>query len=95
MKAELLIRERLVYSDDALVEMVVWRLPKPTPASLHRFKYRLVYIVSGDRVLGYDNERGKGDHRHLRGREEPFVLPSVEDVLARFTRDVERMRRPK
>src|SRR5271166_2569740 len=37
VKAELLIRERVVYPDGALVEMVVWRLPKATPPSRHRF----------------------------------------------------------
>jgi len=59
MKAELPIRERVVYPDGALAEMVVWRVPKPPPPLQHRFKSSLVYVVSGRRVLGYDNERGK------------------------------------
>lgn len=46
-----------------LMEMVVWRVPKPVPPCGHCFKYRLVYVVNGTRVIGYDNERGKGDHR--------------------------------
>jgi hypothetical protein len=93
MKAELLIRERVVYPDGALVEMVVWRLPEPSLPSRHRFKYRLVYVVSGRRVLGYDNERGKGDHRHVDDREEPFKFSSIDDLLARFTGEVEALRR--
>ena len=92
MKAELLIRERVVYPDGALVQMVVWRVPKPTPPSRHRFKYSLVYIVSGRRVLGYDNERGKGDHRHVGNHEEAFAFSSIEELLARFTAEVEAMR---
>ncbi len=95
MKAELLIRERVVYPDGGLVEMVVWRLPEPTPPSRHRFKYRLAYIVSGKRVLGYDNERGKGDHRHHAGHEEPITFSSIDELLARFTSEVEAMRRSK
>lgn len=95
MKAELLIRERVVYPDGALVEMVVWRLPKPTPPSRHGFKYRLVYVVGGRRELGYDNERGKGDHRHLGAREEPFPFSSIEELLARFLSEVAAMRRRK
>jgi hypothetical protein len=94
MKAELLIRERVVYPDGALAEMVVWRVPKLTPPSRHRFKYSLVYIISGRRVLGYDNERGKGDHRHIGEREESFVFSSIEELLARFTAEVEAMRKP-
>ena len=72
--------------------MVVWRVPKPTPPSRHRFKYSLVYIVSGRRVLGYDNERGKGDHRHVGNHEEAFAFSSIEELLARFTAEVEAMR---
>jgi hypothetical protein len=93
MKAEPLIRERVVYADGAFVEMIVWRLPQPSRASRHRFKYRLAYVVSGRRALGYDNERGKGDHRHVGDREEPFTFSSIEELLARFTSEVEALRR--
>src|SRR3984893_16749021 len=92
MKAELVIRERLVYSDQSLVEMVVWRVPTPVPPTSHGFKYRLVYIVEGRRVLGYDNERGKGDHRHVDDREEMFDFVSIDDLLDRFVAEVEAMR---
>lgn len=93
MKAQLLIRERVVYADGSLVEMVLWRVPKPVPPSKHGFKYRLVYIVAGKRVLGYDNERGKGDHRHVGDEEEPIAFTSIDDLLARFMLEVEEMRR--
>ena len=93
MKAQLLIRERVVYADGSLVEMVLWRVPKPVPPSKHGFKYRLVYIVAGKRALGYDNERGKGDHRHVGDEEEPIAFTSIDDLLARFMLEVEEMRR--
>lgn len=93
MKASLLIRERIVYPDGALVEMVAWRVPSPLPPSSHGFKYSLVYIVDGVRVLGYDNERGKGDHRHLGERQDPFVFQSIDHLLERFVAEVEELRR--
>ncbi|RJF89498.1 hypothetical protein D3874_23075 [Oleomonas cavernae] len=93
MKAELLIRERVVYPDGGLVEMVVWRLPAPVPPTKHGFKYRLAYVVGGERVLGYDNERGKGDHRHVRGSEELIVFTTIDALLDRFVSEVEAMRR--
>lgn len=93
MKAELLIRVRVVYPDGALAQLVVWRVPKPTPPSRHRFKYSFVYIVAGRRVLGYDTERGKGDHRHFGDREESFAFSSIEELLERFTAEVEAMRK--
>lgn len=92
MKGELVIRERLIFSDQSLVEMVVWRVPTPVPPTEHGFKYRLVYIIDGRRVLGYDNERGKGDHRHIHDREEAFDFVSIDDLLERFVAEVEEMR---
>jgi hypothetical protein len=93
MAAALLIRERVVYADASVAEIVIWRVPRPVPPSAHRFKYRLAYIVERKRVLGYDNERGKGDHRHVGGHEERFVFVSIDDLLARFVSEVEALRR--
>lgn len=62
------------------------------PPTVHGFKYRLAYIVGGRRVLGYDNERGKGDHRHIADMEEPFRFTTVDALLEAFLADVEKMR---
>ena len=92
-KAELLIRERIVYPDGALAEMIVWRVPSPVPPGTHDFKYRLAYVVGGERVLGYDNERGKGDHRHFKGTETSYEFVSIDQLLADFVAEVENERR--
>lgn len=89
----LLIRERIVYPDGALAEMIVWRVPSPGPPGTHDFKYRLAYVVGGERVLGYDNERGKGDHRHYKGLETRYELASIDQLLADFVAEVEKERR--
>jgi hypothetical protein len=57
MKAELVIERRVVYADRDFAEMVVWRVPSPVHPSGHDFKYRLVYIVDGRRVVGFDTEQ--------------------------------------
>ncbi|MSO77909.1 MAG: hypothetical protein EXQ87_13535 [Alphaproteobacteria bacterium] len=75
------------------MEIVVWRMQQPVPPSTHRYEYRMVYIVNGKRVLGYDNERGKGDHKHIGGREEPVDFTRVNRLLAQFAADVKAMRR--
>ena len=93
MKAALLIRETVVYPDSCLAEMVIWRVPSPVPPSRHMFKYSFVYVVCGKRVLGYDNERGKGDHRHEGETEAPFRFVSIEALLERFVNEVEALRR--
>jgi hypothetical protein len=92
MAARLIVRERVVYPDGDIVEMVVWMLPEPVPPTTHGFKYRLVYVRGGQRVLGYDNERGKGDHRHFRGEESTIRFLSIEGLLEAFVAEVEQMR---
>ena len=91
MKAVELIRRRVPYSESAFAELVLWRLPAPLQGSSHRYKYRLAYVVRGVCVLRYDNESGKGDHRHLRGRETRFAFDTVESLLTSFQRDIERI----
>ena len=88
MPALLLHRERLDFDDGAVVEMVIWQVPAPVVGSRHRFKYRLYYGRAGERIVGYDNERGKGNHRHRRGREERYRLTTVERLVRDFLSDV-------
>jgi hypothetical protein len=89
MKAERLMRERRVL-EVGFIEVIVWRLPEPLSGSTHSFKYRLAYIVEGECVLRYDNESGKGDHRHIGGKETTYVFVSVDQLLDDFLADVAR-----
>ncbi|MCA0302883.1 MAG: DUF6516 family protein [Proteobacteria bacterium] len=90
MSAVLLIRRRVVLAEDAFAEIVVWRLPKALPPSRHLFKYRLAYVVGGTCVVRYDNEQGKGDHRHYDGSESAYDFSSPETLLADFEADIRR-----
>jgi hypothetical protein len=67
-------------------------VPAPVPPSQHPYKYSLVYIVDGVRVIGYDNERGKGDHRHWRDVETRYLFVSMQRLLDDFVNDVGAMR---
>jgi hypothetical protein len=89
MKAELLMRERRVL-EVGYIEVIVWRLPEPLSGSTHSFKYRLAYVVERECVLRYDNEAGKGDHRHIGGKETTYVFGSVDQLLDDFLADVAR-----
>jgi hypothetical protein len=91
MDAELLLDRRDVLSDTAFIERVVWLLPRRLPGSAHRFKYRLALVVNSECVMRYDNEAGKGDHRHYRGREEPYAFSGIDALIADFRADVERI----
>ena len=88
MNAVLLHRERLLLDDGSVVEMVLWSVPEPVIGSRHSFKYRLYFGRHGVRFVLYDNERGKGVHRHRWGREEPYEFTSVEQMMSDFLADV-------
>lgn len=90
MEAVELIRSRIIYSEFAFAELVLWRLTKPLEGSLHKFKYRLAYIVRGECVLRYDNETGKGDHRHFKGKEIAYKFTTPEKLVADFQNDIKR-----
>lgn len=93
MAAELLIDERHVLDLRTFVEIVVWRLPRASRGSKHRFKYRLALISDGICVLRYDNEAGKGDYRHIGDVETPYRFVDADKLLADFWRAVEEWRR--
>lgn len=90
MKAELITRFRDIADDGNGIELVVWRVPEPVPPSEHPYKYRLVYLVGGERVIGFDNERGKGDHRHVGSDEFPYTFAGVDQLVDDFIEEVER-----
>lgn len=92
MKATLLARTKEVRDDGSIVEIVIWELTEPLSPSRHRFKYRLFYGRPGEHWVRYDNERGKGDHRHVGDRETNYVFVSIEQLLDDFERDIENWR---
>jgi hypothetical protein len=90
-KATLVFEDRSVYSDGAILEMRIWRLPDSDAERPHGLNYSLFYGRDGQRIIGYDNERGKGDHRHYRDLEEPYAFSTVEQIVADFLDDGKRL----
>ena len=92
MSAQLITGFKNVNPDGSILELVVWRVPKPVPPSNHPYKYRAVYIVHGQRILGFDNERGKGDHRHVNDVELSYRFTTVEQLVEDFIAAVDAWR---
>jgi hypothetical protein len=55
-------------------------------------KYSLFYGRPGIREVGYDNERGKGDHRYFQGAETAYAFTGVEQLVDDFWSDVRTLR---
>lgn len=92
MVAELLFYRKNVESGGDIVEMKIRRVPysKDRP---HGLRYSLVYVREGKRIVGYDNAEGKGDHRHHKGKEQPYQFRDINTLIQDFFGDVEKIRR--
>lgn len=88
----MITRFKDVTPDGGVIELVVWRVPEPVPPSEHGFKYRAAYALGGVRLVGFDNERGKGDHCHIRGVERRYAFTSVEQLIEDFIAAVDAAR---
>ena len=93
MKARLIHRFKNITPEGDIIEAVIWKVPNPVKPSEHSYKYRMVYIVNGNRVVGFDNERGKGDHCHLDGIERKYDFTTVEQLMADCIAEIEKRRK--
>ncbi len=94
MAAKLLYREKYIYSDGSIREMVLWQLPRKTVDRPHGLKYRLYYGLGDESCLViFDNELGKGDHNNIGSQEEVYRFINVETLVADFLAEIEKARR--
>jgi len=93
VKATELLPTRVVLAEDAFADLVVWRVPKPLVGSAHPCKYRLAYVVAGTCVVRYDNEAGKGKHRHIDDLERSYVFETPKKLVTDFQADIARWNR--
>jgi len=91
MKAKPIINDKRV-TDTLIVERVVWQLPKVNAERPHGLKYRLYCgTLDGRCVVRYDNEAGKGDHRHYGEIEEHYGFTTLSALLMDFRHDILRL----
>ncbi len=90
MKARRVRNRKLVLGSVAVQESI-WAVPQAIPGCAHGYKYSLALIVDGECILRYDNERGKGDHRHFMGRESAYAFVSLEMLMDDFQAEVQRI----
>jgi len=89
MSAELVLHQKLTDESGNTIEMKIWHVPFSSHVP-HGFKYSLVYIVNGERIIGYDNAERRGDHRHFLDVETEYVFRSVRQLVRDFQADVAR-----
>lgn len=90
--AELIHYEKRVTVEGDIVEKKAWKVNKSKNFP-HSIKYSLVYIHKGNRILGYDNEKMKGDHKHYFEKEERYNFVNIDELFDDFDNEVEKLRR--
>ncbi|HBA89583.1 MAG TPA: hypothetical protein DCZ75_16830 [Geobacter sp.] len=91
MDATLVFARKEVYGSGLIVEAVIWQLPERTGERPHGLKYRLYCGRSGQCIVRYDNETGKGDHVHYGDTEKPYHFSSFQRLIRDFYSDIERL----
>ncbi len=88
-----LIRHSKVKDDEGnIIEVKLWEV-NPSIDKPHGYKYSLAYVVSGRRVIGYDNGEEKGDHKHYGEKVESHRFTTVWQLIDDFFQDVERCKK--
>jgi hypothetical protein len=93
MPAVELMNRRIQIADSSFASIRILKVDPEILGSKHPYKYSLAYIVDGVCVMRYDNERGKGDHKHIGGQEYPVTFTNIESLIASFQKDIDLLRR--
>ena len=91
MPATLIKKARFDLDHARFVSVSIYELPAPLQGSAHRFKYRLALVINGVCVLRYDNEAGKGDHKHVNGKQQAYTFIDLKQLNRDFWEDVIRV----
>jgi len=94
VKSKLLRHNKFRDDNGNIIEVKMWQVT-PSTEKPHGYKYSLVYIVKGKRVIGYDNAEGKGDHRHYMDNIEQYQFKDLRSLSEDFYRDVEKYKEGK
>ncbi len=91
MGGKLIRRDKDTRPDGVVIEIVIWEVDPAVLGSGHSYKYRLYAGRNGKTLVRYDNETGKGDHKHQGDdeREAPFAFVSMQQTLRDFIREVD------
>ena len=92
MKAQRIFYDKAVLPDGSILEMTIWQVPRTSTERPHGLKYSLFYGHNGVRLVGYDNESGKGDHKHIGDTQTRYKFVNIEKMVADFMADVEEAR---
>jgi hypothetical protein len=93
MKASLKRHDKIIDELGNIIEITLWQLPCRSKDKTHGYKYSLVYIADGQRIVGYDNAEGKGDHKHIKGLSSLYAFTSLKKLAQDFYEDIDKFKK--
>jgi hypothetical protein len=86
MSAKLILDTKTVLADGRIIQRRVWKLPRTTLERPYGLKFSLYCGKDGQTIVRYDNETGKGAHRHEGPQEieSPYAFVSLVQLLTDF-----------
>jgi hypothetical protein len=91
IKAALLLKTRQRIAEGRFAQLTIWQVPRPVRGSAHGYKYSLALVADGVCVMRYDNEAGKGDHKHVGDAEMAYTFRTLDQLIDDFWADVARL----
>ncbi len=91
-KATRIFHEKIRTVEGIVVEFTVWQVTRSAQYP-EGFKYSFFAVRNGVVLVGYDNHRPKGHHRHFRGKEETYEFAGLDKLRADFSSDLRKIRR--
>ncbi|MFH1587201.1 MAG: DUF6516 family protein [Candidatus Diapherotrites archaeon] len=90
--ADLLRRNKKQLDKYSFIEYRIYSVPESEDFP-DGVKYSMNFVIKEECVLRYDNERGKGHHRHLGEVESKIQFKSINILIKNFFGEVGKIRR--
>jgi hypothetical protein len=90
--SQLIYQDKIQLTNTEFMQMVIWHVEPPVNGSTHNYKYRFAYVKAGICLLRYDNEAGKGDHKHVGDKQQPITFTHLTALQRSFFNEVARLR---
>ena len=92
MPSQLIYQDKIQLTNIEFIQLVIWHVEPPVNGSSHNYKYRFAYVKEGICRLRYDNEAGKGDHKHVGNKEQPIIFTHPIALKRSFFDEVAQLR---
>ncbi|MBL7148180.1 MAG: hypothetical protein ISS82_05120 [Nanoarchaeota archaeon] len=90
-EVRLIVKNKFKTKEGDIIEIKIWKVPKSKEFP-NEIKYSLAFIHKGERLIGYDNERTKGHHKHIRNKKIEIEFQDYIKLIKQFNEDIKNIK---